>query len=73
MAIAAIRNINGQPHATADIYTPSLNLLKKKAYENSHFGDSRMLRHNLYLAHQRLSQLDSARYYADTGFVSQYL
>ncbi|HUH46074.1 MAG TPA: hypothetical protein VLZ54_02875, partial [Arenibacter sp.] len=68
MAIAAIRNINGQPHAAADIYTRSLNLLKKeKDYEYSHYADFMLLTFNLSLAHLRLSQLDSARYYIDTG------
>jgi len=68
MAIAAIRNINGQPHAAADIYTRSLKLLKKeKDYENSHYEDYMMLMYNLSLAHLRLSQLDSARYYITTG------
>ncbi|MCM4153620.1 AraC family transcriptional regulator [Arenibacter sp. N53] len=68
MAIAAIRNINGQPHAAADIYTRSLNSLKKKRdYEDSHYDDYMLLMYNLSLAHLRLSQLDSARYYIESG------
>lgn len=68
MAIAAIRNINGQPHAAADIYTRSLNLLKKdNDYDYSRYADYMMLMYNLSLAHIRLSQLDSARYYIDSG------
>lgn len=68
MAIAAIRNLNGQPHAAADIYTRSLKLLQKeKDYIYSNYKDYIMLMHNLSLAHLRLSQLDSARYYLTMG------
>lgn len=68
MAIAAIRNINGQPHAAADIYIRSLKLLEKEEdYENSQYRDYMLLMYNLSLAHLRLSQLDSARYYIDKG------
>jgi len=68
MAIAAIRNLNGQPHAAADIYTRSLKLLKKeKDYENSHKEDYILLMYNLSLAHLRLSQLDSSRQYYNAG------
>ena len=68
MAIAAIRNLNGQPHAAADIYTRSLKLLQKeKDYKNRYDRDYLMLMYNLSLAHLRLSQLDSARYYLNKG------
>jgi len=68
MAIAAIRNINGQPHAAVDIYIRSLNSLKKERdYEDSHYDDYMLLMYNLSLAHLRLSQLDSARYYIESG------
>ncbi|CAN0540475.1 unnamed protein product, partial [Scytosiphon promiscuus] len=68
MAIAAIRNLNGQPHAAADIYTRSLKLLRQ--YDNDkidYYRDYMMLMYNLTLAHLRLSQLDSARHYYDAG------
>lgn len=68
MAIAAIRNLNGQPHAAADIYTRSLKLLRKDdKYKINHSSDYMMLMYNLTLAHLRLSQLDSARHYYDEG------
>src|SRR5690606_22866955 len=48
MAIAAIRNINGQPHAAADIYSRSLKQLKKEYdYENRYYGDYILLMYNL--------------------------
>ncbi|ASO04566.1 helix-turn-helix domain-containing protein [Arenibacter algicola] len=68
MAIAAIRNLNGQPHAAADIYTRTLKLLKKeKDYEHAHYQDYMLLMYNLSLAHLRLSQLDSSRQYYNAG------
>jgi AraC-like DNA-binding protein len=68
MAIAAIRNINGQPHAAADIYSRSLKQLKKEYdYENRYYGDYILLMYNLSLAHLRLSQLDSSRLYYSSG------
>ncbi|MEQ9582559.1 MAG: hypothetical protein RIM68_10430, partial [Arenibacter sp.] len=68
MAIAAIRNLNGQPHAAADIYTRSLKVLKKeKDFENTYYNDYMILMYNLALAHLRLSQLDSSRQYYKAG------
>ena len=68
MAIAAIRNLNGQPHAAADIYTRTLKLMKKeKDYEHAYYEDYMMLMYNLSLAHLRLSQLDSSRLYYNAG------
>lgn len=68
MAIAAIRNLNGQPHAAADIYTRSLRVLKKeKDFENTYYNDYMILMYNLALAHLRLSQLDSSRQYYKAG------
>lgn len=68
MAIAAIRNLNGQPHAAADIYARTLKLLKKeKGYGYTYYEDYMMLMYNLSLAHLRLSQIDSSRLYYDEG------
>lgn len=68
MAIAAIRNLNGQPHAAADIYSRSLKLIQKeKDFENNYYSDYMLLMYNLSLAHLRLSQLDSSRYYYRAG------
>ncbi len=68
MAIAAIRNLNGQPHAAADIYTRALKLLRQNDNDNIDYTrDYMMLMYNLTLAHLRLSQLDSARHYYNAG------
>ncbi|HUH45828.1 MAG TPA: helix-turn-helix domain-containing protein [Arenibacter sp.] len=68
MAIAAVRNLNGQPHAAADIYTRSLKQLKKeKDFESNYYRDYMLLMYNLSLAHLRLSQLDSSRIYYMAG------
>ena len=68
MAIAAIRNLNGQPHAAADIYTRALKLLRQNGNDKIDYSrDYMMLMYNLTLAHLRLSQLDSARHYYDAG------
>ncbi|NKI28315.1 AraC family transcriptional regulator [Arenibacter sp. 6A1] len=68
MAIAAIRNLNGQSHAAADIYTKSLILLKgEEDYKNRYYKDYMILLYNLSLAHLRISQLDSSRLYLNEG------
>jgi len=68
MAIAAIRNLNGQSHAAADIYTRSLHLLKgEEDYKNRYYEDYMILMYNLSLAHLKLSQLDSSRLYLNEG------
>ncbi|MCG2460524.1 helix-turn-helix domain-containing protein [Flavobacteriaceae bacterium F89] len=67
-AIAAIRNINGQPHIAADLYRRSLELLKlERDYGTVHYKEYIMLLYNLSLAHLRLFQLDSATYYSGIG------
>lgn len=67
-AIAAIRNINGQPHIAVDLYSRSLKLLKlENDYEKVHYKEYIMLLYNLSLAHLRLFQLDSATYYSGIG------
>lgn len=67
-AIAAIRNINGQPHIAMDLYSRSLELLKlEKNYEADHYEEYMMLLYNLSLAHLRLYQMDSATYYSRIG------
>ncbi len=68
LAIAAIRNINGQHDAAADLYTRSLKLLKEKSSSNKeYYEDYSTLFYNLSLTHLRLSQLDSAKYYVWKG------
>ncbi|NKI27419.1 AraC family transcriptional regulator [Arenibacter sp. 6A1] len=68
MAIAAIRNLNGQSHVAADIYTRSLHLLKgEEDYKSRYYEDYMILMYNLSLAHLRLSQLDSSRLYLNKG------
>ena len=67
-AIAAIRNINGQPHIAMDLYSRSLKLLKlENNYEADDYEEYMMLLYNLSLAHLRLYQLDSATYYSGIG------
>lgn len=68
MAIAAIRNLNGQSHAAADIYTRTLHELKREEdYKNRYYEDYMILMYNLSLAHLKLSQLDSSRLYLNEG------
>ena len=67
LAIAAIRNINGQHDAAVDLYTRSLNLLKEKSSPVNSYDDFSTLYYNLSLTHLRLSQLDSAKFYVQLG------
>ena len=68
LSIAAIRNINGQHDAAADLYRRSLKLLKEKSnYNDDHYEDYSTLFYNLSLTHLRLSQLDSSKYYVQKG------
>jgi len=68
LAIAAIRNINGQHHAAAELYLRSLNLLKREVnFENTHYEDYITLLFNLSTTHLRLQEIDSAKYYANNG------
>ncbi|PTX43574.1 AraC-like DNA-binding protein [Christiangramia gaetbulicola] len=67
LAIAAIRNINGQHDAAVDLYTRSLNLLKEKSSPVDSYDDFSTLYYNLSLTHLRLSQLDSAKFYVQQG------
>ncbi len=68
LAIAAIRNINGQHHAAAELYIRSLNLLKHEVnFENTHYEDYITLLFNLSTTHLRLQEIDSAKYYANNG------
>ncbi len=69
LAIAAIRNINGQHSAAAELYNETLRLLQKQNdYEITHYEDYIILLFNLSLTHIRLSQFDSAKFYIDQGF-----
>lgn len=67
IAVAAIRNINGQPHAAANLYSSTLRLLKEHTDLPNYEDDYLNLLYNLSLAHTRLNQLDSARYYQKKG------
>lgn len=67
IAVAAIRNINGQPHAAANLYSSTLRLLKEHTDLPYYEVDYLNLLYNLSLAHTRLNQLDSARYYQKKG------
>jgi AraC-like DNA-binding protein len=68
LAIAAIRNINGQHHAAAELYMRSLNLLKRENnFENTHYEEYMILLFNLSTTHLRLQEIDSAKYYAKNG------
>jgi len=68
LAIAAIRNINGQHYAAAEIYRRSLYLLKRENnFENTHYEEYITLLFNLSTTHLRLQEIDSAKYYAKNG------
>ena len=68
LAIAAIRNNNGQHYAAAEIYRRSLNLLKRENnFENIHYEEYITLLFNLSTTHLRLQEIDSAKYYAKSG------
>jgi AraC-like DNA-binding protein len=68
LAIAAIRNINGQHHAAAELYRRSLNLLKRENnFENVHHVDYIILLFNLSTTHLRLQETDSAKFYVKNG------
>ncbi|WPZ00048.1 helix-turn-helix domain-containing protein [Christiangramia sp. OXR-203] len=68
LAIAAIRNINGQHYAAADLYKRSLNLLKQKSNSTeNYYEDYSTLLYNLSLTYLRLSQLDTSKYYVQKG------
>ncbi|SDS34119.1 AraC family transcriptional regulator [Christiangramia echinicola] len=68
LAIAAIRNINGQHYAAADLYKRSLNLLKQKSSSTEgYYDDYATLFYNLSLTYLRLSQLDTSKYYVQKG------
>ena len=67
MAVAAIRNLNGQPYAAVDIYNRALKTLKDHTEYKYREQDYMHIMYNLSLAHIRLSQLDSARIYYGAG------
>jgi len=68
LAIAAIRNINGQHNAAAELYRRSLNLLKRENnFKNTHYEEYMILLFNLSTTHLRLQEIDSAKYYAKNG------
>ncbi|MCM4161492.1 helix-turn-helix domain-containing protein [Antarcticibacterium flavum] len=68
LAIAAIRNINGQHYAAAELYKRSLRLLKSQPdFQNQHYEDYLLLVYNLALTHLRLQEVDSAGIYAKKG------
>lgn len=68
LAIAAIRNINGQHYAAADLYKRSLNLLRENDnFPVAYYEDYSMLLYNLSLTYLRLSQIDTAKFYVRKG------
>ncbi len=68
LAIAAIRNINGQHYAAADLYKRSLNLLKQNDnFPVAYYEDYSTLLYNLSLTYLRLSQIDTAKLYVRKG------
>ncbi|CAM4155296.1 helix-turn-helix domain-containing protein [Gillisia limnaea] len=68
LAIAAIRNINGQHYAAADLYKRSLNLLKQNEnFPDAYYEDYSTLLYNLSLTYLRLSQIDTAKFYVRKG------
>jgi len=68
LAIAAIRNINGQHYAAADLYKRSLNLLKQNDnFPDAYYEDYSTLLYNLSLTYLRLSQIDTAKFYVRKG------
>jgi len=68
LAIAAIRNINGQHYAAADLYKRSLNLLKQNEnFPDAYYEDYSTLLYNLSLTYLRLSQIDTAKFYIRKG------
>lgn len=73
LAIAALRNINGQHYTAADFYRRSLELLQKeKDFQKIHYREYITLLYNLSLTHLRLSEIDSARYYAKSGIENMF-
>lgn len=73
LAIAGIRNINGQHYAAAELYTRSLKLLEKKGdLEGLNYQDYITLLYNLSLTHLRLSEVDSAKIYAQKGMENTF-
>ncbi len=68
IAIAAIRNINGQHYAAAELYKRSLNLLmRQNNFDRIHYEEFIALLFNLSTTHLRLQEIDSAKYYAKKG------
>ncbi|WP_198012021.1 helix-turn-helix domain-containing protein [Gillisia sp. CAL575] len=68
LAIAAIRNINGQHYAAADLYKRSLSLLKQNDnFPDAYYEDYSTLLYNLSLTYLRLSQIDTAKFYVRKG------
>ena len=68
LAIAAIRNINGQHYAASELYKRSLKLLKNKHdYQNQNYEEYLILLYNLTISHLRLQEIDSARIYSEKG------
>lgn len=68
LSIAAIRNINGQHYAAADLYRRSLKLLEKeREYRTLQYDRYMTLLYNLSLTHLRLFEVDSAQSYVNKG------
>ncbi len=68
IAIAVIRNINGQHYAAAELYRRSLNLLRREnKFESIHYEEFITLLFNLTTTHLRSQEIDSAKYYVNNG------
>ena len=68
LSIAAIRNLNGQHYAAAELYRRSLNLLRRENnFESIHYEEFIALLFNLSTTHLRLQEIDSAKYYVKNG------
>ncbi|MBK5193557.1 MAG: AraC family transcriptional regulator [Flavobacteriaceae bacterium] len=68
LSIAAIRNLNGQHYAAAELYKRSLKLLmRQNNFESIHYEEFIALLFNLSTTHLRLQEIDSAKYYVKNG------
>jgi AraC-like DNA-binding protein len=68
LSIAAIRNLNGQHYAAAELYKRSLKLLmRQNDFESIHYEEFIALLFNLSTTHLRLQEIDSAKYYVKNG------
>lgn len=67
IAIGAIKNMNGQAEAAAEIYRSTLKKIEDKSQYDEFYEDYSLLMFNLSLAELRLGRLDSAKTYYING------